>query len=95
MNPRTPSEATRWIGDDPFDNLGTDMDKDLVIDEFDAPDGERELDFDMQPSPKNFTARQRIEIAREERWLHLRVADFEDIDRIDSYGETYLCELSH
>lgn len=95
MNPRTTPAAMIWITDDPLDTLETDMDEEYFSDDFDAPDDECALDFDTDPAPKYFTARQRIEIAREERWLQLLVADFEDIDRIDSYSDDYLSELSH
>lgn len=95
MNPRTGPEDTDWVTNDPADYLELEMDDDIFPDDFDTSDDGLELDFEREPRPTFFTPRQRIEMIREEQWLKDLVADFEDFDRIDGFGDEYVAELSH
>ena len=59
---------------------------------------EEELESGSSPFSKPMTPRQRVELAREERWLRSMTADFEDIDefeRIESFGDYYVDRFSH
>lgn len=95
MSLRTNPENTAWIEDDPVEYLDPDMNDEIFPDEFDASDEEHALDFDIEPRPKFFTARQRIEMAREERWLRSLTADFDDIDEFESFDDHMVGEFSH
>lgn len=70
---------------DEFEDLEMDEDEDIFFDdEGDDEDDDDEayeaLDFTSRY--KNFSARRRIEIAREDKWLQSAMADFEDFDFI-------------
>lgn len=89
MNSRTDSKDPTWIEYDPLTYLEDDMDEDS-FDDIDSPDDESELDFETERRPKDLTARQRIEMAREEKLLQMLVADFEDFDRTDGFSDSYV-----
>ncbi len=92
MNPRTdPEDEIRPAGGD---YLEQDMEDDIYCDEFDGPDDHRALDFDVEVTPKYFTAKQRVEMFREEQWLRSLTADLDDFDRIDGIGDGYVAEFS-
>ena len=98
MDPRTDGEDDSWLDEDAEDSddyLEDDMEDDVFSEEFDGPEDEDELDFDPEWRPKTFTARQRIEMAREEKWLQSLVADFDDFDRLDGFNDEYVGGLSH
>lgn len=95
MNLHTEFATAEWIDTGLFDEQELMMDDELIADEFDGPAEEFELDFSADWKPRAFTARQRIEMVREERWLQDLVADFEDIDRIDGSTDYQIGGLSH
>lgn len=97
MNPRTDREIATWPVDDLEDCMDEDMEDDTFLDDFDQPDigDERDLDFDTPPQPKFLTAKQRVEVLREEQWLKSLTADFECWDDIEGFSDCYVEELSH
>ena len=44
---------------------------------------------------RTFTARQRIEIAREGKWLESTMSDFDDYTDIEGFDDDYAVEFSH
>lgn len=111
MTPRTDPDDEPWDDDDPDGDLDEDMeydefpedlidldDEDEDEDDEEEEEEEEELRFDSRGAAKHLTARQRIEIAREDRWLKSMMADFDDIDdidRIEGFSDCYVGELSH
>jgi len=87
--------------DDEDDDLTDyeDMDEsDLYFDDIESDDDEEEdEDFDDEPSDryKSFSARRRIEIAREDKWLKSVMADFDDYEGLDDLGDRYTEEYSY
>ena len=107
MAPGTDPEEEPWEDDDPDGYMDEDMEydeypEDLIElddeDEDEEEEEEEELDFESMGGGKSLTARQRIEIAREDRWLKSMMVDFEDIDefdRIEGFSDCYVGEFSH
>jgi hypothetical protein len=65
---------------DDYTDLEMDDDEDIFFD--DEADGEEFEALDFTNRYRNFSARRRIEIAREDKWLQSVMADFEDFDSI-------------
>jgi len=105
MTPRMDPDDEPWDEDDPDGFLDDDMEyddfaeDDIELDEVDEDEEEEEeLSLDSANSLKSLSARQRIEMAREERWLKSMMADIEDIDefeRIEGFSDCYVGEFSH
>lgn len=78
------------LDDDPEEYADLEMDDDIYFEE-EEEDSEDEDDYeslDFSNRYRNFSARRRIEIAREDKWLQSVVADFDDFDYIgDLEGE--------
>ena len=83
------SMSQLWQHDDSEDPLGTDMDDDeLFFDDEDLGEEPIELSADI-PSWR------RIEMAREDQHLKEAMADFEDYDDFEDYGQEFSAEFSH
>ena len=69
-----------------FADLEMEDEDDIYFEE----EGEGDEDFealDFTNRYKNFSAKRRIEIAREDKWLQSAMADFEDFDSIGDYDD--------
>jgi hypothetical protein len=98
MCPLTSPDEDAWIEDDPDDYMETDMEDEDFADDFDDLDEETELDLEAESHPKKFSARQRIEMVREQQWLKSMMEDFGDFDEYDKFEDTaddYLGGFSH
>lgn len=87
MDPRTNDDD--WADDDPDFPEDQELDDNEFPEEILEPGDEDELDFDAEDltiADKFFSARQRVEIAREERWLRSVMADFDDYDEIENFA---------
>lgn len=85
------------FSEDPLDLEMDDNDYYLDDDndqEFDEP-AETELDFEPEEKLSYYTARQRIEMAREARWLEAEMADFDEIDGLEYATDTFVEAYSH
>ena len=80
MSPRTSPDEQTWIDDDPDDYMENDMDDEDFVDDFTEIEAEAELDLEVESRPQVFTARQRIEMVREQKWLESMMEDFGDFD---------------
>jgi hypothetical protein len=75
-----------WVDDDPEDLEMNIDDTDLELDGIDPDllveeeEEEEELVFDSADGYRSMTARQRVEIERENRWLRFETADFDEYD---------------
>lgn len=91
MDPRTQADD-EWVDEDPDFLEDEELEDDDFPEDILAPDDEEALDFDDDEptvSSKSFTARQRVEIAREERWLRDIMADFDEYDVIEDFADEY------
>lgn len=74
-----------WDEDDSEDLMELEMDEDeLFFDDIGSDDDTGEF-TDASDRYKSFSARRRIEIAREDKWLKSVMADFDDLDRLDDF----------
>jgi hypothetical protein len=80
MSPRTSIDEQTWIDDDPADEMENDMEDEDFPDNFIEIEPEVELDLEVESRPRSFTARQRIELLREQRWLESMMEDFGEFD---------------
>lgn len=76
MTTRTYYEEEIWVDDDLDETVENEMEDEVLFEDCLEPDSEDERSFEFQPRPKSFTARQRIEMAWEEKWLQESTADF-------------------
>ena len=98
MSPRTSPDEQAWIEDDSDDYLESDMEDEDYADDIIDIEAEQELDLKVESRPQMFTARQRIEMVREQRWLDSMMEDFGDFDEYDSFENSagsYVGEFSH
>lgn len=96
MSPRTSTDEQTRIDDDPGDYLENDMEYEDFADELIEIEPEAELNLESRPQA--FTAKQRIEIVREEQWLRSMLEDFGDIDEYDNFenaADGYVDGFSH
>lgn len=84
-----------WDDDESDDPSEMDMDDELYFDDLDGEEEEAELNFDASKRYKSFSARRRIEIAREDKWLKSVMADFDDFDGIEDFSDNYAEEFSY
>ena len=97
MTTRTPLTDEVWPGTDAGQIAEMEMEDEYLDDTFGLIE-EEELDAGFSTLSKPMTPRQRVELAREERWLRSMTADFEDIDefeRIESFGDYYVDRFSN
>ena len=98
MSPQASTDEQPWITDDPDDYMENDMEYDDFADDFIDIEAETALDFEVESTPKTFTARQRIEMVREQQWLKSMMEDFGDFDEFSNFdngaGE-YVGGVSH
>ena len=82
----------KWQQYDPEDPLDFDMDDDELFfgDEDEIDEDELELSRD-----EDIPSWRRIEMAREDRFLKEAMADFEDYDAFEDYGQEYSAGFSH
>jgi hypothetical protein len=85
MSPRTSPDEQAWIDDDPDDYMESDMEDEDFADDFIEIEAEEELDLEVESRPQVFTARQRIEMVREQKWLESMMEDFGDFDEYDNF----------
>ena len=74
------------------------MDNNDFVEDFEDLEEEAELDLEPESRPQPFTARQRIEMVREERWLKAMMEDFGDYDDfnfIEDTADAFAREFSH
>jgi len=84
-----------WDQDDTDDLTDVEMDdEELFFDDIDDED-DKELDFESDDRYKSFSARRRIEIANEDKWLKSAMADFDDFEQIEGFGDGYVEEFSY
>lgn len=83
--------------DDDEDLADLDMeDGDLYFEDIESDDDDDDGDFyESSDRYKSFSARRRIEIAREDKWLKSAMADFDDFDGIEDLGDHFAEELSY
>ena len=94
MTTRSLDEDEFLVCDDPDDFLEEEMD-DVDFGEDDlAPEAEDELSFEPEVWKKSIRARQRIEMALEDKWLQADLAEF-DFEEIESFDEHFVGGLSH
>ena len=83
-----------WIGEPPGEFGDLDMDEDEI-----GVDSDMDLDDtifnDRGETFRTYTARQRIEIAREDKWLESAMSDFDDYYEIEDFEDYYAAKFSH
>ena len=94
MTTRTYDEDEIWVDDDLDETVEDEMEDEVFFDDCLEPDSEDELSFEFDSRPKSFTARQRIEMAREEKWLQENMADF-DFELFEDFGDHQSAGYSH
>lgn len=67
------------------DDIGVDSDMDL----------DDAIFIDRGETVRLYTARQRIEIAREDQWLESAMSDFDEYYEIEGFDDFYDAEFSH
>ena len=83
-----------WIGVPPDEFGDLDMDEnDIGLSS--TMDLDDEVFNDCGETFRTYTARQRIEIAREDKWLESAMADFDDYYEIEDFDDYYAVRFSH
>jgi hypothetical protein len=98
MTPRTLYDKPDWTDAGQADDMDKDMENDDFVGGFEDIEAEVELDLEPDSRPQAFTARQRIEMVREERWLKAMMEDFGDYDDfnfIEDTADAFAREFSH
>jgi len=75
--------------------LAMDDDNYFVDDEDPGLEDESELEFEVEDLPHSYTARQRIEMALEDKWLKSAMADFDDIDGLEDFADRQVAGFSY
>jgi len=87
-----------WAGNDPDDEIEMTMDEnELLLDTTDEDDGTDDVEFyeELRFGCRPLSARRRIEISREERWLKSALADFEEYYGIEDFDDHYVERSSY
>lgn len=98
MTPRTLCDEPDWTDEGQADDMDNDMENDDFVEDFEDIEEEAELDLEPESRLQAFTARQRIEMVREERWLKAMMEDFGDYDDfnyIEDTADATAREFSH
>ncbi len=101
MSTRDDLEANLdWSGEEPEDELESDMemddDGDYFLDDAEEDESDDEETVSLTESPYlEFSARRRIEIAREDKSLKSLLADFDDYDNFESFDASFSAGHSH
>ena len=83
-----------WIGEPPGEFGDLDMDEDEIGVDADMDFDDAIFD-DRGETLRTYTARQRIEIAREDKWLESAMSDFDDYYEIEDFEDYYAAKFSH
>lgn len=83
-----------WVDDDPGDIMEMEEEEESCFEDFEE-EGDQDAFIDVTDRYQAFSARRRIEIVREDKWLRSLMADFDDYDDLEDADGICTKAFSH